>query len=537
MKAINLELDELVQFDTGTISLQGRRLVLHSSDAFGQFRQDLVKMLGPDNARRVFTRFGYFWGQADAAAMKRIFSWKNTEELLRAGPRLQTLEGVAESTVERLELDQAGRLVEMAVNWSDSLEAHEHRSVSGPSHSPACWKLTGYMSGYVSHCLNTNVYFLETGCQAAGAQSCRAEGRTREGWGERIDPVLPYFAAEDIVGTVARLNRELRRKTREAVRHRERIQTLNSRGSEYLAEGKSLALRRVLEMSERVARFDTSVLITGETGVGKEVLARHMHESSRRAKGPFVAVNCGALPETLLESELFGHKAGAFTGAIRDRAGLFEAAGGGTIFLDEIGDVSPAVQVKILRVLQEHEVLRVGETAPRKVDVRVIAATNRHLDEEIHDGRFREDLLYRLKVVEIEVPPLRERREDILPLARHITVRLSRKLDLPGLRLDPASIDVLLNYPWPGNVRELENAIERAAVVSPDGTVRPDTLPPEVRRHGVDAPAISVPATRTLAELELEYIRAVLESTGGNRSQAARILGISKSTLWRKLKP
>lgn len=536
MKADDLELNELVQISSGSLSLHGRRLVLHSSDAFGQFREDLVKMLGPENARRVFTRFGFFWGQADAAAMKRIFQWKDIVELLKAGCRLQTLEGIAETVVERLELDQANRLVEMEVSWHDSVEALEHRTVIGPSQTPGCWKLVGYMSGYVSFCLNTNVYFLETGCQASGGLTCRAVGKTRENWGEQIEPYLPFFAAEDIVGKVALLTQELKKKSRELARQRDRLESLRKKGSPFLAEAKSMVLLRVMEMAERVAKFNSSVLITGETGVGKEVLARYIHDASHRESGPFVAINCGALPETLLESELFGHKAGSFTGAIRDRAGFFEAAGGGTIFLDEIGDVSPAMQVKILRVLQEREVLRVGESVPRKVDVRIITATNRHLDQEVRDGRFREDLLYRLRVVEIEVPPLRRRQEDILPLARHIAARLAKRLNLPQLHLDATCIDVLLTYPWPGNVRELENAIERAAVVSLDGIVRPETLPPEIQHHAAGVPNPSLSPTRTLAELEMDYIRAVLESTGGNRQAASRILGISPSTLWRKLK-
>jgi DNA-binding NtrC family response regulator len=536
MKADDLELDELVQFTSGSLSLHGRRLVLHSSDAFGQFRQDLVKMLGPENARRVFTRFGFFWGQADAAAMKRIFQWEDITELLKAGSRMQTLEGIAETTVRKLELDESKRLVEMEVSWLDSAEALEHRTVLGPAESPACWKLVGYMSGYVSFCLNTNVFFIETGCRASGGLDCRAVGKTRENWGERIELHLPFFSAEDIVGKVALLTQELKQKSRELIRQRDRLESLRSEGSPFLAEVKSKVLLRVMEMAERVAKFDSSVLITGETGVGKEVLARFIHDASHRESGPFVAINCGALPETLLESELFGHKAGSFTGAIRDRAGLFEAAGGGTIFLDEIGDVSPAVQLKILRVLQEREVLRVGESVPIKVDVRVITATNRHLDEQVREGRFREDLLYRLRVVEIEVPPLRRRPEDILPLARHIAARLAKRLNLPQLRLDATCIDVLLAYPWPGNVRELENAIERAAVVSVDGIVRPDTLPPEIQHHAAGVPNPSLSPTRTLAALELDYIRAVLQSTGGNRQAASRILGISPSTLWRKLK-
>ena len=299
---------------------------------------------------------------------------------------------------------------------------------------------------------------------------------------------------------------------------------------------RSASFRRALEIASRAAPFDTSVLVTGETGSGKEVLARYIHEQSERAAEVFLAVNCGALPETLLESELFGHKAGAFTGAVSDRTGLFEQAAKGTIFLDEIGDIGHAMQMKLLRVLQNREIFRVGESVPRKIDVRVIAATNKDLDKAVAEGRFREDLLYRLRVIEIEVPPLRERREDILPLARHFAKKFARRLKLPDLRLDATCLDYLLAYSWPGNVRELENALERAAVLSVDQVIRPESLPPKIlHAEAFDAKRSRSPA-RSLAEVERDHIHAVLAHCEGNRTRAAEVLGISPSTLWRKLK-
>jgi transcriptional regulator with PAS, ATPase and Fis domain len=308
------------------------------------------------------------------------------------------------------------------------------------------------------------------------------------------------------------------------------------RAEPILTTTQSNVFAEVLRIAERVAHFHSSVLLSGETGVGKEVVARHIHHCSPRAGHLMLTINCGALPEALLESELFGHKAGSFTGAVRDRTGLFEQAARGTVFLDEIGDISPATQIKLLRVLQEREILRIGENIPRKVDIRIIAATNRNLDRQVARRKFREDLLYRLRVIEIEVPPLRERPEDILPLALHFIARFSRNLGIPGLTMTEECREYFQTYSWPGNVRELRNAIERAAVTSDRGVITMNDLPPRMF-HSRPCPTPRVSgALRTLAEVETDHIQAVLEFTQGNRARAARILGIGASTLWRKLK-
>jgi len=534
MRASEIVLSELVEFGEGRVNLHGRRLVLHSLDAFAQFRKDLMEMVGPEQARRILTRFGYFWGQADAAAMKRIFEWDSLTDWILAGPRMHTLQGVAKAQVKSLDLDEAGRRFRMEVVWHGSGEAEEHLIALEKSDAPACWMLVGYASGYATFCLGKDVYFVEQRCRAAGDRVCVALGQDADSWGPELAPHLPYFRAEDIRGTVLKLTEQLKRKMRELARERRRVARLERRLAPYV-EVRSEAFRRVLDLAARAAPFDTSILITGETGTGKEVLARHIHSLSRRARGPFLAVNCSALPETLLESELFGHKAGAFTGAVADRVGLFEQAKGGTILLDEIGDVSPAMQSKLLRVLQEKEIMRVGESTPRRIDVRIMAATNRDLDAAVREGRFREDLLYRLRVIEIEVPPLRSRPEDIIPLARHMVRRFSRALKLPHLQLDATCLDYLVRYPWPGNVRELENAIERAAVFSGGGKITPDSLPPKIV-HGAATAASFGDPSRTLAEVERAHIRAVLEHVNGNRSRAAKLLGISPTTLWRRLK-
>jgi transcriptional regulator with PAS, ATPase and Fis domain len=307
--------------------------------------------------------------------------------------------------------------------------------------------------------------------------------------------------------------------------------------------GKSRSFTEVLDLAETVAPTDSTVLISGESGTGKEVVSRYIHSLSERSEGAFHSVNCGALPENLLESELFGHVKGSFTGAVRDKEGLLVAARGGTFFLDEIGEMSPALQVKLLRALQEREVIPVGATEAVPVDVRIIAATNRELEDEIRRGTFRSDLYYRLNVIALHLPPLRERKEDIPLLAHHFLERMAaergRRGDgagAPLVRLGEEAMDVLVGYDWPGNVRELENALERAAVVSEGEEIRPDHLPERVRQ-APESRLVSetLPPNPPMEVIEQAYIHWVLEAEGGNKTRAAEVLGIDPSTLYRKL--
>jgi len=301
----------------------------------------------------------------------------------------------------------------------------------------------------------------------------------------------------------------------------------------------SPAMIEVLEVLERAAEFKATVLLTGESGTGKEVLARAIHAQSGRRGEPFVAVNCGAIPENLLESELFGHAKGAFTGADRARRGLFQEASGGTLFLDEIGELPLALQVKLLRVLQEEEVHPVGESKPRAVDVRVLAATARDLEAEVAAGRFREDLFYRLNVVRIEVPPLRERRQDIPLLADHFLAQLRATLGKPIRELSSDVLDRLVAYAWPGNVRELENVLERAVILCASDRITLRDLPgnvtePEKRREAPRPGDLSLRQARRAFEADL--IRKALAAAGGNRTRAARLLEISHRALLYKIK-
>jgi DNA-binding NtrC family response regulator len=296
--------------------------------------------------------------------------------------------------------------------------------------------------------------------------------------------------------------------------------------------GESAEMRKVFEAIAKVAPTSATVLITGESGTGKELVARAIHYSTPRASAPFVPVNCGGIPEQLLESELFGYVKGAFTGAIESRAGFFQTADGGTIFLDEISDTSPSMQVKLLRVLQDKEICMVGARRTRKVDVRILAATNKDLLSLVKKGAFREDLFFRLNVITIPVPPLRQRGNDILLLAHHFATKFAEELGKPTPRFSDSALQVLRNYYWPGNVRELENVIQRLVVMTDGDVIEVPDMPPLMRFSALREAGLN----RTLAEFEAEYIRNVLASVDGNKTQAAMILGIDRKTLREKLR-
>ncbi len=347
------------------------------------------------------------------------------------------------------------------------------------------------------------------------------------------DYITKPFVNEDLLQSVknAIRQRELFRENRQLRRELDRRYSF----SEII--GTSEALHSVFRLVEKVATTNTTILIQGESGTGKELIARAIHHNSPRAARPFVAINCGALPETLLEAELFGHMKGAFTGAVASRPGLLRSAEGGTVFLDEVGEVSLAMQVRLLRAVQEHEVTPVGSSAPIRFDARIICATNRDLEKEVAEGRFREDLFYRLNVIEVHLPPLRERREDIPLLARHFITRTAREQTGNEKPIETAAMSALINYAWPGNIRELQNAVERAYTLSGD-TIDLDSLPPRVRDAASHTLTMRDPdgLRPTLEEVERRHIFETLASVNQDKTRAANILGIDLSTLYRKLK-
>ncbi len=342
------------------------------------------------------------------------------------------------------------------------------------------------------------------------------------------------FANDELIAILRRASefravRVENRQLRQEIRRRDR-------GGISRPIGKSRRFLDVLKLAEQVAPTDSTVLIQGESGTGKEVIARHIHNMSNRSDGPCLSINCGALPENLLESELFGHVKGSFTGAVRDKQGLFAAARGGSFFLDEVGEMPPALQIKLLRVLQEREAIPVGATEAVTVDVRIIAATNRDLEEEIRRGNFRSDLFYRLNVIALYLPPLRERRDDIVLLIEAFLQRLASERGIPPKALSADALDAVMVYDWPGNVRELENALEHAVVLSPGEMIDPQHLPERITKPRKE-PLVADRSYQnpTLEVIERAYIMWVLQAEGGNKTRAAEVLGIDPSTLYRKL--
>jgi two-component system, NtrC family, response regulator HydG len=531
-----LNVRELVEHDSdsGLIKFAGQRAVIIDATAMGILRKELIDHFGLTAARAVLTRFGFVQGWRMAEAVKTQFAWEDETDWLQAGARLHMLEGMY-----RIEAGSFEPTSKEGSTLLDSYEADQHVAHLGRSDSAVCWTISGLASGYSSRVLGKEIYVLEDRCVGRGDGVCHFLGRTREEWGDDHADELRFIHNGHLEGwlddSLHQITETLKR-VEKALRQRKRSLSQVAKDVEdpLGIVARSAAMRQLVDLARRMAKVDSTILITGESGTGKERVARFVHDESARTQGPFIAVNCGAIAETLLESELFGHARGAFTGAVNDRPGLFEAANGGTLLLDEIGEVSLGMQVKLLRALQEREIRRVGENKSRPINVRVISATNRDLGEDIASGRFRKDLFYRLNVVELRVPPLRERREDILPLARVLLAEASMRLNRPMSGLTPSAADQLLRYDWPGNVRELENAMERAVALARVSRTDMDDLPEEVRK-AIPLPSINGPV-RALDDVEKDYILAVLQLNGGNRTRTAEQLAIGSATLYRKLK-
>jgi DNA-binding NtrC family response regulator len=537
MRSQDLDPQELLDLhsEPGVIRFAGQRALLIDAVAMGLLRKYLTENFGLIAARTVLTQFGFAQGWRMAEAMQAEFRWDSAEEWQRAGIRIHTLEGLF-----RVEAGGDGPLSKEGFMLVASYEAEQHLLHFGRSDVAVCWTISGLTSGYLSKTAGKDIWVLEDRCLGKGDAACRLRARSRADWGEeRADELRffePHHLEECLEVSLQRVTDTLRsaeRKLRARSRILERVAPEIDEPLGIVA--RSAPMRQVVDLARRVGKVGSTVLITGESGSGKERIARLLHDESTRAAGPFIAVNCGAIAETLLESELFGHARGAFTGATQDRPGLFEAASGGTLLLDEVGEVSRGMQVKLLRALQEREVRRVGENKSRRIDVRLLAATNRDLAHGVAGGEFRQDLYYRLKVVELNVPALRARREDILPLARILLAEAALRMKRKVLGLTPKAADQLLRYGWPGNVRELENVMERAMALARGSRVELEDLPEDVRQ-AIPAPAVTAGVVRRLDAIEKEYILAALELNGGNQTRTAAQLHIGVATLYRKLK-
>ncbi|MBX5483923.1 MAG: sigma-54-dependent Fis family transcriptional regulator [Myxococcaceae bacterium] len=536
MRATDLNLEELLDFDPagGPIHFGGERVVLMDATALGLLRKELVESIGLTGARGILTRLGFSHGWRVAETMKDAYPWDSEREWKVAGGRLHHLFGMVR--FEPVEPREGGPAPFAESIWHESYEADQHLLYFGQSDEAVCWTLTGFASGYLSRANGREIYCVEERCRGKGNAVCRMVGRSLEDWGAEAEKFLPYFRTRCLTESLAMTAQSLK-ETERKLRSRRGALARAAGAKDDAPSGivaRSPQMKKLVDLARRAAKVDSTVLITGESGTGKERIARFIHEESARAAGPFVAVNVGAVPENLIESELFGHVRGAFTGAVQDRAGLFEAANGGTLLLDEIGDLPLPMQVKLLRALQEREIRRVGENRSRPINVRIIAATHRDLGQAVTAGTFRQDLYYRLRVIELKTPPLRERKDDVLPLARVLLAEAAARAGRKITGLTPDAAAQLVRYDWPGNVRELENAMERAVALATGNRIDVDDLADEVR---MALPATYIPGQiRTLEEVERDYILAVLDATGGNRGRTAEKLGIGPATLYRKLK-
>lgn len=540
------DLRNLLRFepDSGAIWLGERRMVLLHTAALSALRRDLITSVGTDHTRRLLTRMGYASGLHDAGFAHKTRGSRSLAEMFLVGPQLHMLEGAARVTPLHLKMDEATGLFEGEFRWDDSWEAHAHRLAYGVVDEPACWILLGYASGYTSAFMGKLILFKEIKCGACGDDHCHIVGKPIDEWPDGV-AYRQYFEDDSLLHKLDVLSQQV-----QALKT-----TLEPTTSGGMLIGASPAFQHAHDLMRRAACTQVTVLLTGETGVGKERFARALHEHSDRATGPFVAVNCAALPAELIEAELFGVEKGAYTGAHAARAGRFERAEGGTLFLDEVGDLPLAAQAKLLRVLQEGEIERLGAESTRKVNVRMVTATNVDLDAAVAQGRFRRDLLYRLNVYPICIPPLRERSADIEPLARHL---LARFMALHNKRLSgigDRALQALMHHDWPGNVRELENLVERGVILAAQGgTVELEHLfpnQPGARQDGVDPRgrlARVLPAGESelcerivssglpLEQLEARVLALAVERSGGNLSGAARLLGLTRPQLAYRLK-
>ncbi len=543
------DLRELVRFSEkdGTIWLAENRMILMHTSALGTLRKELIGSVGKEHARRLLTRMGYASGVRDAELAKRIRGQQSMTDAFFTGPQLHMLEGIVRVTPIDMELDFATGKFNGEFRWENAWEQDVHTREFGLSDEPVCWSQIGYASGYTSAFMGRFILFKEVECVGCGHNNCRIVGKPLEEW-EDAEEHAHYFESDSMLNHLLELRNQV-----DYLRTTISQQTQTSQ-----MVGSSKGFKHAFDLVQRASGTQVSVLLLGETGVGKERFARTLHQLSQRKQGPFVAINCAALPNDLIESELFGVEKGAFTGAQTSRMGKFERAHGGTLFLDEVGELPLAAQAKLLRVLQEGEIERLGDDRVRKVNVRLVAATNVDLQAAVREGKFRSDLFYRLNVYPIQIPPLRERVADIPLLVEAMLERFGTLHEKKVQGVSDKAMQAITRYHWPGNVRELENMIERGIILAPtagwieiehlfthigemanwDGLITATGClesKPEPCRTAALVDAILTNGV-SLESLEKGLLEESVKRSDGNLSGAARLLGITRPQLQYRLK-
>ncbi|UZE21146.1 sigma-54-dependent Fis family transcriptional regulator [Pseudomonas sp. B21-056] len=462
------DLTECLMFSPGDgrIWLNGARMLLMHSSGLGAMRRELIESMGLARARGIMLRTGYHCGARDAALIKERFPEADFLALFAAGPIIHAIEGAVKVEPVHFEFDMNLGTYYGEFLWHHSSEDDEHIAQFGIGTEPACWMQTGYATGYTSAMVGRLILYREVECRSTGSSICRLIGKPAEEWDDAEED-LAALKAEPFVSSSGRSTVPPSPGDKGVLAADLQADPQPTQDGDMV--GISSAFNAACHMLRRVAPTQATVLFTGESGVGKEMFAKMLHRISPRHDAPFVAINCAAIPENLMESELFGVERGAFTGATQSRAGRFERADGGTLFLDEIATLSLVAQGKLLRALQEGEIERVGGSRTLKVDVRVVAATNVDLRAAAQRGEFREDLFFRLNVFPIHLPPLRERKEDIPLLMTHFLRRFTRHHGRQISGFTPRTADTLLAYDFPGNIRELQNLVERGVISAPDG--------------------------------------------------------------------
>ncbi len=531
--------------DQGLIRVAGRRAMLMRGDTFEGQRAELLAELGIDRTRSLYARLGYADGTRDAALAQQQRPDSSYEQAFLFGPDMHAMSGMAAVETIAIEMDRGSSAFYGEFLTHGSIEAAAHRHVQGLSPEPVCWMQSGYASGFASAFVGSPILFREIECAAMGHSACKLVGRPLSQW-RQLDPAAQYFHPQDFVNQFD-------------------LSAFSGTGDtpqEQQLVGISAGFSHIVGRLEKVAPTNATVLLLGETGVGKEVFAKMLHRLSPRNNGPFIGVNCAALPSDLVESELFGVERGGFTGAVASRAGRFERAQAGTLFLDEVGSLSFSAQGKLLRALQEREVERVGGTESIKVDVRVVAATNVDLQQAMNEGRFRRDLYYRLSVFPLRIPPLRERQDDIPLLMEFFRQKYTQRHQLTVNGFTQQAVIGLMQYDFPGNIRELENMVERGVILAvgerlidlqdllvegqrlqyplpvvaaedaggPHSQVALRELLSQVNQHQDGNQKNGDPLPK-LRDLEQALVDLAIEQANGNQAAAARLIGLTRRQL------